>query len=194
MPPPIQANFTFCHLATGGISRLWVTPFRIIRPLFQLGNYDLVKSIQQPLQWYEVEVDRSQDKFEETAGQQKQGLLYRQTLSLFLPKMQNGKRAAVNALLYNPHIAIVEDLNGQYHLLGEQFGLRFADYRAGSGTSSEANGYQVVLAADASRPILQVNANYIRMVILETEQAICPGVVLDNPALIYQVANCIVLQ
>lgn len=196
MPPPIQANLTYCGLASGGISRLWATPFRRLRLLHQLGNYDLVKDIQPAVQWFEVEVDRTQDRFEETAQQGRQGLTYRQTLSLYLPKMRNGLRTAAAAFLYNPHICLAEDHNGQYHLLGDQFGMGLrpgAEYRAGSGTVSEANGYQLVLAAEATTLIRQVNANYVRVQVKGTGQVLCPGVVLGNPDQIYTIGNCIVL-
>lgn len=191
--PAIAGQFTFCNPSIGGILRLWVTPFVRMNLLYQLNNKDIVKDINNPIQWFEVQIDRDNDTFSESASRGRNGFVYKINLSLFFAKMQAGTRKGVRALTEGKHSAIIQDANGLYHLVGYDTPLEFLEYSAATDKYKGANGYTLTLQSLSSDGIKAINSAYVRQRVEDLDPAICPGLVLENESILYTIGHCIVI-
>lgn len=85
-----------------------------------------------------------------------------QTLNIILNKMQAATSQEIKLLAQNRLIAVVQDKNSKYWLLGYEHGLQRSGGKAGSGTAGgDRNGYELTFTADNKEPAYEVNAAII---------------------------------
>jgi len=85
-----------------------------------------------------------------------------QTLNIVLNKMQAATSQEIKLLAQNRLIAVVEDKNGKYWLLGQEHGLDRSGGRAGSGTAmGDRNGYEITFISENKAPALEVTSGII---------------------------------
>lgn len=94
--------------------------------------------------------DRSASFVEEWAGSIENGATgYNQLLTMKFSKMENDKRNEMRYLTSTRTIAIIEDNNGKFWLVGAHNGLRPSDVNTNIGaTISDGNNYNVVLSSE----------------------------------------------
>lgn len=72
-----------------------------------------------------------------------------QTLTIILNKMQAATSNEIKLLAQNKLLAVVEDRNGKYWLLGRENGLERSGGQGGSGTAmGDRNGYELTFTSD----------------------------------------------
>lgn len=191
--PAIAGRFTFCTPSIGGISRLWATPFVRMQLLYQLGERDIVADIANPLQWFEVQVDRDNDTFSETTTRGRNGIIYKPTISLFFPKMKAGTRKGVRALTEGKHAFIIQDTNGICHIAGFDTPFELVDYQASVDKFKGTNGYTLSLQCNSLEGIKPINSAYVRQRVENLDPVACPGIVLENESILYTISHCIVI-
>ena len=87
---------------------------------------------------------------------------YAQELSIVLNKLQTNVRNEILLLAQNNLIAIAEDKNGSYWLLGRLNGLDVTGGTAASGTASgDRSGYTITMTAQEKELAISVNSGII---------------------------------
>ena len=87
---------------------------------------------------------------------------YAQELSIVLNKLQTNVRNEILLLAQNNLLAIAEDKNGNYWLLGRLNGLDVTGGNAASGTASgDRSGYTITLTAQEKELAISVNSGII---------------------------------
>jgi hypothetical protein len=85
-----------------------------------------------------------------------------QTLTIILNKMQAATSQEIKLLGQNKLLAIVEDRNGKFWLLGQENGVERSGGQAGSGTAmGDRNGYEITFTSDNIAPAPEVNSGII---------------------------------
>lgn len=85
-----------------------------------------------------------------------------QTLTVILNKMQAAVSNEIRVLSKNRLMAVVEDRNGKFWLLGEENGLERSGGQAGSGTAmGDRNGYELTFTSDNIEYAPEVNSSII---------------------------------
>jgi len=85
-----------------------------------------------------------------------------QTLTVILNKMQAATSQEIKLLAQNKLIAIAEDRNGKFWLLGQENGIERSGGQAGSGTAmGDRNGYELTFTSDNVAPAPEVNSGII---------------------------------
>ncbi len=85
-----------------------------------------------------------------------------QTLTVILNKMQAATSQEIKLLAQNKLIAIAEDRNGKFWLLGQENGIERSGGQAGSGTAmGDRNGYELTFTSDNVAPAPEVNSAII---------------------------------
>jgi hypothetical protein len=85
-----------------------------------------------------------------------------QTLNIILNKMQAATSQEIKRLAQNKLLAVVEDKNSKYWLLGKENGLERNGGRGGSGVAAgDRNGYELTFTTDNIAPALEVSSSII---------------------------------
>lgn len=85
-----------------------------------------------------------------------------QNLTIILNKMMAATSIQIKTLAQNRLMAVVEDRNGKYWLLGQEVGLERAGGQSGSGTAAgDRNGYELNFTSDNKAMALEVNSGII---------------------------------
>lgn len=85
-----------------------------------------------------------------------------QNLTIILNKMMAATSVQIKTLAQNRLMAVVEDRNGKYWLLGQESGLERAGGQAGSGTAAgDRNGYELNFTTDNKALALEVSSGII---------------------------------
>lgn len=85
-----------------------------------------------------------------------------QNLMLVFNKMTAATSQQIKLIAQNRLIAVVEDRNGKYWLLGQDVGLEREGGKAGSGKDGgDRNGYEVNLTTQNRNPALEVSSGII---------------------------------
>ncbi len=86
----------------------------------------------------------------------------RQTLTIILNKMQAATRNEIALLAANVLMAVVEDQNGKYWLLGYQNGLMREGGSGATGTAlGDRNGYNLVFTGDERLMAYEVSSSVV---------------------------------
>lgn len=87
---------------------------------------------------------------------------HKQTLSMVLNKMQAATTQEIKLLAQNRLLAIVEDRNGKYWLLGQTNGLQREGGKAGSGKAfGDRNGYELTFTSEQVDVVKEVTSGII---------------------------------
>lgn len=114
--------------------------------------------------FYKYNLQRSTANWEEAYNDSSENgtSFHVQTLSIVLNKMQAATSQEIKLLAQNRLLAVVEDKNGKYWLLGQENGLERSGGKAGSGTASgDRNGYELTFTTDNVAPALEVSSGII---------------------------------
>lgn len=114
--------------------------------------------------FYKYNLQRATAMWEETyTDDAAQGTSYHaQSLNIILNKMMAATSVQIKALAANRLMAVVEDKNGKYWLLGQENGLERSGGKAGSGTApGDRNGYEINFTTDNKEPALEVQSSVI---------------------------------
>jgi hypothetical protein len=86
----------------------------------------------------------------------------KETLNMIFNKMQAATRNEIAILAQNRLLAVVEDRNSKYWLVGKENGLQRQGGKAGTGKSlGDRNGYEVTLGGEEKDSALEVNSAVI---------------------------------
>lgn len=97
-----------------------------------------------------------------TANVQNGTIFYSQELTVILNKLAAATRNEILLLAKNRLMAIVEDMNGNFWLLGAKNGLDITGGNSATGTASgDRNGYTLTFAGQEVEPMYSVLANTI---------------------------------
>lgn len=85
-----------------------------------------------------------------------------QTLTMVFNKMLAATSQQIKLIAQNRLLAVVEDRNGKYWLLGQDVGLEREGGQAGSGKDGgDRNGYEIILTTQNRGPALEVSSGII---------------------------------
>ena len=97
-----------------------------------------------------------------TANVQNGTIFYQQEVVIVLNKLAAATRNEILLLAKNRLLAIVEDMNGNYWLLGAKNGLDITSGNSATGTASgDRNGYSLTFQAMEADPIWSVSSGAI---------------------------------
>lgn len=100
-----------------------------------------------------------------TANVQNGTIFYQQEVVIVLNKLAAATRNEILLLAKNRLLAIVEDMNGNYWLLGAKNGLDITSGNSATGTASgDRNGYSLTFQAMEADPIWSVSAAAINAI------------------------------
>jgi hypothetical protein len=93
--------------------------------------------------WYEFSCEFP-TTFQEQLNRADQGGVFPQSLSLIFPQLSTDKRISLEQLINDRVAVICKTMGSGYWLLGQEFGLKVAEYSASPGARGGANAYRVV--------------------------------------------------
>jgi hypothetical protein len=100
-----------------------------------------------------------------TANVQNGTIFYQQELTVILNKLAAATRNEILLLAKNRLMAIVEDMNGNFWLLGAKNGLDITSGNSATGTASgDRNGYSLTFQAMEADPMWSVLASTINAI------------------------------
>lgn len=114
--------------------------------------------------FYKYDLAKETSQFTETftSSVQNGTFFYAQELSIVLNKLQTNTRNEILLLAQNNLIAIAEDKNGGYWLLGRLNGLDVTGGNAASGTANgDRSGYTITLTGQEKELAIAVNSGII---------------------------------
>lgn len=114
--------------------------------------------------FYKYELVKETSQFTETftSSVQNGTFFYAQELAIVLNKLQTNTRNEILLLAQNNLLAIAEDKNGKYWLLGRLNGLDVTGGNAASGTANgDRSGYTITLTAQEKEMAIEVQSSII---------------------------------
>lgn len=114
--------------------------------------------------FYKYDLVKETSSFTETvtASVQNGTIFYAQELSVILNKLQANTRNEILLLAQNSLVAIAEDRNGKYWLLGKDGGLDISGGTAASGVAAgDRNGYELTFAGQEASLAPEVDSTII---------------------------------
>jgi hypothetical protein len=114
--------------------------------------------------FYLFELPKQTSQFTETiTGSTENGtIFYQQDLQIVLNRMSVALRNQIRLLAQQRLVAIVEDRNGVYWMLGSQSGLELNTGTSQTGTAmGDRNGYDLTLTALEEQPMLLVTGSIV---------------------------------
>lgn len=169
-------SITFgCRDNAGGVAKVWITESENIVSLTKTSA-DTITSISglTGTTFFEFELIRTTSQLTETvnASLENATVFYQQELVMFFAKLEQYKRNVLKALAQNFRLAVIlEDNNGQYYLLGEEYGMFVS---AGSNVTGLAlgdrQGYNITLQALEQLPMNQLSGDPYSVVVGMTVQ------------------------
>ncbi len=153
-----------CRDSAGGIKSVYFIEFDNVSGV--TASAGIVSAIGKANggRFYKYNLQRGTSSFEEAYNDSAENgtSFHVQTLSIILNKMQAATSQEIKLLAQNRLLAVVEDRNGKYWLLGQENGLERSGGRAGSGTAmGDRNGYELTFTTDNVAPINEVNSGII---------------------------------
>lgn len=153
-----------CRDSAGGIKSVYFIEFDNVSGITKTANNVTAIAKANNGRFYKYNLQRATSSFEEAYNDSAEnGTSFNvQTLNVILNKMQATVSAEIKLLAENRLLAVVEDRNGTFWLMGEENGLQRSGGRAGSGTAmGDRNGYEITFTTDNIEPMPTVNSNLI---------------------------------
>lgn len=151
-----------CKESVGGIKSVRFVEFDNATATYAAGVATLTMATGKKF-WKYAQV-RETSSFTETitANVQNGTIFYSQELTVILNKLAAATRNEILLLAKNRLMAIVEDMNGSFWLLGAKNGLDITGGNSATGTASgDRNGYTLTFQAMEADPIWSVLASTI---------------------------------
>lgn len=138
-----------CKDSLGGIKAAWFIAHSNVTAVTEASGVvsAITKSAGKVFYKYQLVRNTSSVTENITSSVENGTVFYAQELSIILNKMQANTRNEILLLAKNNLMAVVEDANGKYWLLGEGNGLDLSGGNSGSGTAQgDRNGYTLTFS------------------------------------------------
>lgn len=152
-----------CKESVGGIKSVRFVEFDNVASIAYAAGVATLTMVASKKFWKYAQV-RETSSFTETitANVQNGTIFYSQELTVILNKLAAATRNEILLLAKNRLMAIVEDMNGNFWLLGAKNGLDITGGNSATGTASgDRNGYTLTFVAQEADPMWSVSAGAI---------------------------------
>lgn len=153
-----------CRDSAGGIKSVYFIEFGNVSGVTESNGTVSAIAKANGGRFYKYNLQRATGNWEEAYNDSAENgtSFHTQTLSIILNKMQAATSQEIALLAQNRLLAVVEDRNGKYWLLGQENGLERSGGRAGSGTAmGDRNGYELTFTSDNVDPANEVSSGII---------------------------------
>ena len=161
MACPLTQGFILdCKESVGGIKSVRFVEFDNVSSIAYAAGVATLTMVASKKFWKYAQV-RETSSFTETitANVQNGTIFYSQELSVILNKLAAATRNEILLLAKNRLMAIVEDMNGSFWLLGAKNGLDITGGNSATGTASgDRNGYTLTFQAMEADPMWSVSS------------------------------------
>lgn len=155
-----------CKESVGGIKSVRFVEFDNVASIAYAAGVATLTMVASKKFWEYAQV-RETSSFTETitANVQNGTIFYSQELSVILNKLAAATRNEILLLAKNRLMAIVEDMNGNYWLLGAKNGLDITGGNSATGTASgDRNGYTLTFQAMEADPMWSISGAVINSI------------------------------
>ena len=165
MPCALTSGYTLdCKDAVGGLKSVLFIEWKNVTAITVTANVvsAITKAAGKTFFKYELAKETSQFTETVTASAQNGTIFYAQSLNIILNKLQTATRNEILLLAQNNLMAIAEDKNGKYWLLGRLNGLDISGGTAQTGTASgDRNGYELTFEGQEKELAIEVGSGII---------------------------------
>lgn len=153
-----------CKDSLGGIKSAWFIAYADVTAVTEASG--VVSAITKAVgkKFYKYQLVRNTSSVTEniTSSVENGTVFYAQELSIILNKMQANTRNEILLLAQNNLMAVIEDANGKYWLLGKGNGLDLSGGNSGSGTGQgDRNGYTLTFSGGEKELAPEVSSTII---------------------------------
>ena len=152
-----------CKESLGGVKSVRFVEFDNVASIAYASGVATLTMVTGKKFWKYAQVRETSSTTESiTANVQNGTIFYKQELTVILNKLAAATRNEILLLAKNRLMAIVEDMNGNFWLLGAKNGLDITSGNAATGTASgDRNGYSLTFEAMEAEPIWSVASGAI---------------------------------
>jgi len=153
-----------CKDSLGGVKNIWIANFNNVSGVTASnGVISAISKANNGRFWLYQQYRDTAEAFEDIAGDPINGtVLYNQTVSLALRKMQASVRNEVKLLAAALTVMVVQDRNDKYWYYGETMGLDLNTGKIATGKAGpDKNGYDLTFTAGEPSPAQEVNSSVI---------------------------------
>jgi hypothetical protein len=153
-----------CKDSLGGIKAAWFIAHADVTAVTEASGVVSAITKAAGKVFYKYQLVRNTSSMTEnvTSSVENGTVFYAQELSIILNKMQANTRNEILLLAKNNLMAVVEDANGKYWLLGKSNGLDLTGGNSGSGTAQgDRNGYTLTFSGGEKELAPEVNSGII---------------------------------
>lgn len=153
-----------CRDSAGGIKSIYLIEFDNVSGITQSAGTATVISKANNSRFWKYNLQRATGEWsEEYQDSAENGTSFnKQNLSIVLNKTQATLSQEIKLLAQNRLLAVVEDRNSKYWLLGETNGLQRDGGKAGSGKAfGDRNGYEINFTSEQTLPAIEVTSGII---------------------------------
>lgn len=153
-----------CRDSAGGIKSVYFIEFDNVSGVTESAGTATAIAKANGGRFYKYNLQKGTGNFEEAYNDSADNgtSFHVQTLSIILNKMQAATSQEIKLLAQNRLLAVAEDRNGKYWLLGKENGLERAGGKAGTGTAfGDRNGYELTFVTENIAPIPEVSSGII---------------------------------
>jgi hypothetical protein len=165
MPCALTQSLTLdCRDSIGGLKSVMFIEFANVTAITAASGIVTAITKAAGKKFYKYELAKETSQFTETftSSVANGTFFYAQELSIVLNKLQTNVRNEILLLAQNNLLAIAEDKNGSYWLLGRLNGLDVTGGNAASGTANgDRSGYTITLTAQEKELAISVNSGII---------------------------------
>jgi hypothetical protein len=164
MPCALTQGFILdCKESLGGVKSVRFVEFDNVASIAYAAGVATLTMVASKKFWKYNQV-RETSSFTETitANVQNGTIFYQQEVTVIINKLAAATRNEILLLAKNRLMAIVEDMNGNYWLIGAKNGLDITSGNSATGTASgDRNGYTLTFQAMEADPMWSVSAGAI---------------------------------
>lgn len=165
MPCALTSNYLIdCKDSLGGVKQVWFANFSDITGVTEASGVVTAISKATGKKFYSYQLIRNTASLTETpTGSLENGtMFFQQQLTIILNKMQASTRNELNILSRATLMAVVQDNNGKYWLLGRTNGIDMNGGQHTTGTANgDRNGYELTFIGEEGNMMPEVQASVI---------------------------------
>lgn len=165
MPCALTQGYSLgCRDSAGGIKSVYFIEFENVSGITESAGTVSAIAKANGGRFYKYNLQRATGSWEEAYNDSAENgtVFHTQTLTVILNKMQASTSQEIKLLSQNRLLAVVEDRNGKYWLLGDENGLQRNGGSATSGTAmGDRNGYTLTFTTENVDPAPEVNSGII---------------------------------
>lgn len=165
MPCSLSQGYVLdCKDSIGGIKAVWFISTGNVSAVTEVSGVVTAITKAAGKVFYKYQLVKNSSSLTENvnANVQNGTVFYAQELAIVLNKMQANTRNEILLLAQNNLMAVVEDANGKYWLLGKQNGLDLSAGSSATGTAqADRNGYTLTFSGGEKELAPEVNSSII---------------------------------